>query len=199
MRQHPEAWAIEGDTLMTTPDRTTVDAATLTRFWSRVEKTETCWIRAGAQNRIGYNHLWMNGRVVDAHRFALELAIGRPLERSEHACHTCDTPNCVRNDEIGVYIVNGVALPRFGHLFIGTRTDNMTDMATKGRHWHQQHPELGARGSRLNRGHLTDQDILEIRRLANINGMKVKDMAVLFKTSTVNIYRIIQRVTWQHI
>jgi hypothetical protein len=48
------------------------------RFWSKVspEPNTGCWIWTGAVNNKGYGVLWVNGRMVLAHRFAYELATG---------------------------------------------------------------------------------------------------------------------------
>jgi len=56
-----------------------------------------------------------NGVLTYAPRIALELD-GRP-PGDLHACHHCDVPACVNP----------------GHLFVGTRSDNMRDMHAKGR------------------------------------------------------------------
>lgn len=67
------------------------------------------------------------------HRIAWELASGQPIPAGLHIGHTCDNRACVRNDSEGTYEVRGVLLPRFGHLFLCTRTQNNNDMIDKGR------------------------------------------------------------------
>ena len=57
-------------------------------------------------------------RVVYAHRFAMELELGRELFPDEFVCHSCDSPPCCNPT----------------HLFLGTHGDNMADMVAKGRH-----------------------------------------------------------------
>jgi hypothetical protein len=103
------------------------------RFWAKVEKTETCWLWTGAPQWQGYGLFQFAGRLQMAHRVALVLAIGRPLTKAEKGLHTCDTPACVRNDDVGAYEVNDVVYPRYGHLFIADQLANMRDKYAKGR------------------------------------------------------------------
>lgn len=46
------------------------------RFWTKVEKTETCWLWTGTLDRAGYGHIFANGRTQGVHRYAHELLIG---------------------------------------------------------------------------------------------------------------------------
>jgi len=64
----------------------------------------------------GYGLIGVNGNQVQAHRVAWELANG-PIPAGMEVCHKCDRPPCCDPE----------------HLFIGTHTDNMADMAAKGR------------------------------------------------------------------
>ena len=85
------------------------------RFWSKVLKTDGCWIWIGAR-RNGYGRFG-GSPYRYAHRVAWELAHG-PLESTAvKVCHHCDNPLCVRLD----------------HLFIGSQADNVRDRAAKGR------------------------------------------------------------------
>ncbi len=45
------------------------------RFWSRVDKTETCWLWTGARAE-GYAVMRLNGKQIKAHRFAYMLLVG---------------------------------------------------------------------------------------------------------------------------
>lgn len=47
------------------------------RFWSKVKKTETCWLWTGGLTDTGYGQFFPSGRrQVRAHRFAYELLVG---------------------------------------------------------------------------------------------------------------------------
>lgn len=63
-------------------------------FWSRVEKTDTCWLWTGAKVQ-GYGNFKYRGERCYAHRYSYELATGEPLGGKviDHLCHA---PACVR-------------------------------------------------------------------------------------------------------
>ena len=98
------------------------------RFWSKVNKNGPiiypelgpCWMWTGyCSPPQGHGQIGISGKKhVGAHRFALELKLGRPLLPKMQACHHCDNPPCVRD----------------AHLFEGTALDNSQDMVVKGRH-----------------------------------------------------------------
>ena len=91
----------------------------LEKFWSKVNKTESCWFWTGSKNRDGYGLFgWTDAdsKGVLAHRFSAKH-IGNMTIDQMLVCHTCDTPACVN--------------PK--HLFIGTQGDNMKDKMIKGR------------------------------------------------------------------
>jgi hypothetical protein len=89
------------------------------RFWSKVDKAPSsngCWLWTATKDRRLYGRFWNDGNRFGAHRTAWELTRG-PIPPGLYVLHHCDTPPCVNPE----------------HLFIGTQTDNMRDMAAKGR------------------------------------------------------------------
>lgn len=89
------------------------------RFWRHVAVGDGCWDWAGSLDSHGYGRLSLpggdNGNIL-AHRYSAMLHFGM-FDRRTMVLHRCDNPACVRPD----------------HLFLGTQTDNMRDMAAKGR------------------------------------------------------------------
>ena len=78
------------------------------RFWSRVNKTETCWLWTGRLSAKGYGAYsyteYQSGRSkegakhhsVPAHRYAWEKDNGPMPKAMSEMDHICHTPACVR-------------------------------------------------------------------------------------------------------
>jgi hypothetical protein len=64
------------------------------RFWSKVRKTETCWLWTGGKTTAGYGHIWDGSKVVYAHRLAYEWFVS-PIPESLTIDHLCRVPACV--------------------------------------------------------------------------------------------------------
>ena len=91
----------------------------LRRFWAKVSigQPDECWTWKAGKASIGYGTFCVDGRMVYAHRYSLELVNG-PIPAGMLACHTCDNPPCVNP----------------AHLWVGTHRDNIRDAIFKGRH-----------------------------------------------------------------
>ncbi len=76
-----------------------------------------CWEWTACTNKAGYGRIIFRGKAWLAHRLSFQTFIG-PIINGLHVCHHCDNPPCVN--------------PK--HLFLGTDSDNMHDMVSKGRH-----------------------------------------------------------------
>ena len=83
-------------------------------FWSRVSRTESCWLWTGPVDRKGYG---LHGGRGLAHRISWEMANGRAVPEGLFVLHHCDNPPCVNP----------------AHLYDGTHQDNVNDMVARGR------------------------------------------------------------------
>lgn len=96
------------------------------RFFTYADCTGDCWLWRGSVKNSGYGMAYIgmqDGRAIyrTAHRTAYELAHG-PIPAGMLVLHACDTKLCVRPE----------------HLRLGTQSENMRDMAAKGRQWKQR-------------------------------------------------------------
>lgn len=69
----------------------------LERFFSKVNKTESCWLWTAAHNGLGYGRIRIGGRkgrLVYAHRLSYEIVNG-PIPEGLVIDHLCRTPSCV--------------------------------------------------------------------------------------------------------
>jgi len=92
-----------------------------------LEMPSGCLEWTGGTNLNGYGTIGRGGRAggkASVHRVAWELANG-PIPDGSHVLHHCDNPPCCQTEPTEGY-------PE-GHLFLGTRSDNMADMISKGR------------------------------------------------------------------
>lgn len=64
-------------------------------FWSRVEKTDRCWLWTGSRSPGGYGRYG----VFYAHRLAYQAAYGA-IAPKLHVDHLCHTPPCVNPDHL---------------------------------------------------------------------------------------------------
>lgn len=117
-------------------ERRILNDATLARFWSKVEKTPTCWLWTAAKDDEGYGIFDFDRKKMVASRVSWFIEHG--VFPKHFACHDCDVPSCVRPD----------------HLYDGTQKENLADAKRKGRlsngdrHYSRLHPERMARGER---------------------------------------------------
>jgi hypothetical protein len=69
----------------------------LKRFWSKVEKTDSCWSWVGYRDRAGYGRIsLLCGKVTArAHRVAWELQNAKQIPAGLTVDHLCRNPRCV--------------------------------------------------------------------------------------------------------
>lgn len=72
----------------------TYSKAATERFWSKVNKTDGCWLWTGSTISTDYGALKMDGMRRYAHRASYELSVG-PIPDGFLIDHKCGTPRCV--------------------------------------------------------------------------------------------------------
>ena len=146
------------------------------RFWSKVEKTDGCWLWKGAvmwsPSGADYGAFGLHGKARRAHRVAWLLTHGSDPGAMD-VLHSCDTPLCVNP----------------AHLSLGTHKDNMDDMNAKGRN--------GSTGEKSKWAKLTEDDVRRIRALKGIK--KQREIADEYGLHLTYVSQIWCRKSWKHI
>lgn len=69
-------------------------------FWGKVKRTASgCWIWIGATYASGYGQIWVNGRLLRAHRVFFEHLVG-PIAEGMELDHLCRNTKCVNPDHM---------------------------------------------------------------------------------------------------
>lgn len=138
---------------------------TLSKFWTKVNKTSSCWLWVGCKNKQGYGQFRVRPKAYLSHRFSWLIHNGA-IPDKQYVCHSCDTPACINPD----------------HLFLGSQTDNMQDMFLKGRHYSQRGTNNQPTGKAHHfyyTGHkITRQDAETIRKDSRTNVQIAKEFGV---------------------
>jgi hypothetical protein len=139
-----------------------------------------CWEWQKALGHKGYGLLKWNRPglppMTKAHRVSYTAFNGDPGDLC--VLHQCDNSRCVNP----------------GHLFLGTKAENVSDMDSKGRRF---------RGS-VNRGvnnrmsKLSEDQVLEIRGLA-AGGLTQADVGSVFGVSRECVSKVVNGSRWGHI
>ena len=64
------------------------------RFWTRVVKTDNCWLWSGYTGGNGYAYITIEGQKIGAHRYSYEIHQG-DIPTGYQIDHLCRTPKCV--------------------------------------------------------------------------------------------------------
>lgn len=69
------------------------------RFWSKVERTDSCWLWTASVGGHGYGQIKIAGRIRTAHRVAYKLAKGA-IPDGYLIDHTCMNKRCVNPEHL---------------------------------------------------------------------------------------------------
>lgn len=85
------------------------------RFWEKVDvrSEDECWLWKASIND-GYGYFWTGYKMEMAHRTSWRLHNG-PIPEDKFVLHKCDNRPCINP----------------GHLYLGTKSDNMRDMVIR--------------------------------------------------------------------
>lgn len=97
---HYDRWRRLGDPNKLGPrgERGTIIADPDERFWSKVEKTESCWLWTGGTG-LSYGVYVRDGKTWVAHRWSYTVHFG-DIPDGLVIDHLCRTPRCVRPDHL---------------------------------------------------------------------------------------------------
>ncbi len=131
-----------------------------------------CWLWQGSRGWAGYGRIGVENKVLTVSRVSAYAWLGFDISSPLHVLHHCDIPPCFNPE----------------HLFIGTRSDNMRDAATKQR----------TCGEKSSNAKLTTEQVIAIKkRLAN--GDTTASLADVFMVSRAAIRAIKNGINWKHI
>lgn len=164
------------------------------KFWVRVKGYGVdgvpCWRWKGYKRADGYGVLRHQKKLELVHRIAWQLTYGA-IPPGLFVCHHCDVRDCCNPY----------------HLFLGTAEDNARDMAAKGRHALQRHPENNPmlryperrpKGTKHGMAVLTELQVCGIMA-RHLMGISNREIAIEFNTSPQQVSHITNGHTWQHL
>lgn len=138
------------------------------RFWSKVKKTDGCWLWVGgARNPAGYGQFKFNGKQIAAHRFSYAVTHNDDPQGFV-ICHHCDNPQCVNPD----------------HIYKGTATDNAADRENRGR----SNRPVGENRSDTK---LTNAQVLRMRELYSNGEQSIYGLSSKFGVVAQNVHEIV--------
>jgi len=145
----------------------------VSRFWSKVVKTESCWTWIGHRNAADYGTLGTarGGKIHYAHRLSWEIHFG-DIPLGLLICHHCDNPPCVNPS----------------HLFLGTHRDNTADSVKKGR-------RASKRGELNGRAKLTSQDVADVFKLRAAGSLQ-REIGSKFDVTQAQVSSILLGKAW---
>lgn len=180
-----------------------ISSSDASRFMGHVEKSDQCWRWLACTDQYGYGITSIRGKSQKAHRVSYRIFKG-DIPPGLLVMHSCDNPSCVNPD----------------HLSVGTYKDNTADAVKKGRmasgdkngsrihrdrmprgdaSFARRHPELMPRGESNGRSRLSENSVIEIRKLYATGMYSNRLLASKYNVVHQLISRIIRREIWTHI
>lgn len=146
------------------------------RFFAKVYRPQHgCWLWK-ASTRRGYGAFWLElGFLEIASRVAYTIAYGM-IPAGKIVLHKCDNRLC----------------SRYSHLELGTYQKNTQDGYARGRHKPIQ-------GSHHGMSKLTEEDVIEIRRLHASQQITKPELAKLYSVSRSCIKQVTTNQRWRHV
>lgn len=143
-------------------------------IFSQIECVDDCW---EWQGRIanGYAKIWHDNLDSRVHRIIYQLCVGE-IPNGLFVLHSCDNRRCVNPS----------------HLFTGTQQDNIDDMFQKNR-------QPNFKGQNNNAAKLTEDDILQIKKLHGQNRYTQNEISDMFNVSRRLVGMIVNGQRWPHI
>ena len=162
------------------------------RFWTKVDKTDSCWLWTAARFSNGYGAFRVGSQQRRSHRVIWEDLYG-PVPTDLVICHRCDVKHCVRPE----------------HLFLGTQADNIADRDAKGhapmgnRNGMRLHPEraahAAARGEASGRVRYTTDEVLRWREMYATQDWTIRSWADHLGVNHNTLFAAISRRSWRHV
>lgn len=140
-------------------------------FAHRSHRDGGCLIWDGAITTTGYGHMRLAGYDVRVPRLVLELDTEARPSR-DYALHTCDNRRCIER----------------AHLYWGDFSQNMADMAARGRR---------VRGETFPQARLTEADVRAIRSTAGT--ITQREIAGRYGVCQAVISRVLGGRSWSHV
>lgn len=154
------------------------------RFWAKVDikAPNECWAWTAAKNsKTGYGCFRVGSlkdgsrRMIDAHRHAVELTRGFITE-GLYVLHRCDNRICVNPN----------------HLYVGTQSDNISDMWNRGRSGRKADFAMGKNNGRAR---LSEDQVRMVRASLKSGPDLAKELGI----TRAQVSAIRRRKAWAHV
>jgi len=155
----------------------------VTRFWLKVRKTDSCWRWTGNLSKDGRADIVVGDRSqgrIKIHRLSWLIHYGDIPEKLS-VLHHCDLSSCVNPD----------------HLWLGTRSDVLTQAWSKGKMDKIEHK--GKKGSDSPVSKLNEHDVIKIKRLLVKKQLSHETIGEWFGVTRGAITAISTGKNWGHL